>query len=217
MREILKIKALKLRRNIKVGIFLPEQYYANEDYYKTIITLDGELFFNYLNEETKKIDIDELLKLKRCIFIAISSPANPDWRISEINPYYNGDNKDIDTELAYNYAWYINYELLPDLKQKYRISDDVYVIGMNEAANLAIYLGGNKIYNGCGLINYNFDESDDRINENLNTLIYKKIYMSGEDTYITEELKNTDNDVLADKFINYEDALDKCIDFFEEE
>ncbi|MBQ9448293.1 MAG: hypothetical protein IJU60_00270 [Acholeplasmatales bacterium] len=217
MREILKIKALKLRRNIKVGIFLPEQYYSNEDCYKTVIALDGELFFNYLNEDTKRIDIDDLLKTKRCIFIAISSPSNPLWRISEVNPYYNGDNEEVDKELAYNFAWYINYELLPDLKQKYRISDDVYVIGMNDAANLAMYLGGNKLYSGCGLINYNFNESDDRINENLNTLIYKKIYMAGEEAYITNELKDTDNDIFEDKFINYADSIDKCIDFFEEE
>ena len=217
MRELLKITAQKLRRVLKIAIFLPDSYYTNEDNYKAIISFDGELFFNYLNEDTKKIDIDELLKGKRYIFIAISSPANPDWRISELNPYYNGNNEVIDKELAYNYSWYLNYELIPDLKEKYRISDEIYVLGMTEGANLALYLASHKLYSGVGLLNYNFKDTDDRIYENVDSIQYKKIYLAGEANKLTDDLSNTDNDVYMDKFINYEDSIDKCIDFFEEE
>lgn len=217
MRELLKITAQELRRILKIAIFLPESYYTNMDNYKAIISFDGELFFNYLNEETKKIDIDNLLKDKRIIFIAISSPSNKDWRISELNPYYCGKNPNVDSKLAYNFSWYINYNLIPDLKEKYRISDDLYVLGMNEGANLALYLASHKEYSGVGLINYNFSETDERINENIEAIIFKKIYASGEKNNLIEELKNTDNDIYADKFINFEDSIDKCIDFFCEE
>ena len=217
MREILKITAQKLRRVVKVAIFLPESYYTNEDEYKACITFDGELFFNYLNEDTKKINIDDILKEKRMVFIAISAPSNPDWRLSEVNPYYNGNNKVVDTELAYNFSWYINYELIPELQDKYRINNDLFLIGMNESANLAIYLAGHKLFSGVGLLNYNFKNTDDRINENLESVMYKKIYLAGDKTDFTENLKNTDNDVYEDKFINFEDSIDKCIDFFEED
>ena len=64
---------------------------------------------------------------------------------------------------------------------------------------------------------YNFKDTDDRIYENVDSIQYKKIYLAGEANKLTDDLSNTDNDVYMDKFINYEDSIDKCIDFFEEE
>ena len=128
MPESFRLKALKLKRMLKINVVLPKKYDYNDHNYPLFIALDGQFLFDFMDEKTRKVNIEDEIINEDIIFVSLHSPNIPDWRISELNPYYNGNHEQVDKILAYIYADYIANDLIKFLKDKYRVSDDIYFI-----------------------------------------------------------------------------------------
>ena len=180
MVEGFKLTAQKLKRILKVSINLPTGYDLNKDLYPAVLTFDGQYLFDFLDEKTKLMDLSISASHTRSIIIGIHSPKIEAWRMSELNPYYNGDNKEVETVLAIIYYDYIVHDLLPYLKRKYRISDDIYVLGFNEGAIAAAYMQYHyQIIKGMGLFNIPLELVNNKFYDDLEKDfdINKKIYL----------------------------------------
>ena len=190
MLEGFKITALKLKRKLKVSVSLPDIYYNLSDTYPLIIAFDGQNLFDFFLEKTKIIDTAKILESSRVIFVGLHSPNIEEWRLSELDPYYNGNKKDVDPILSYIYFDYIVNELIPYLKDKYRIND-IYLLGFEEGAIAALCMVYKyDIFKGAGLFNPNLDLCNLKMSSDLENHFKsdKKIYMfSGEK--INEETK----------------------------
>ena len=141
MVENIKITARELKRQLKLSIYLPKNYNNNESYYPLIYALDGQIMFYSIDNNEQKIDLPSILdsSSKECICIGIHSPKIPEWRISELCPYYKRDDSQVDPDLAINLMEYIINILHPLLKQRYRINDNIYLLGFNEGAIFNLY------------------------------------------------------------------------------
>lgn len=183
MVESFKITARELRRNLKIHVLMPDDYNQNEKRYPLIITFDGELFYNFIGEDFKVFHTEEITKdiKENAILIFLHSPSNKAWRMSELNPYYNGENKEVDTVLAFIFEEYITNTVLPLLKQRFRVLDNqIYLVGLNEGAICALNMVYKyKDYNGAALLNPTLSLCKDKINEDLknNFTCKKSIYL----------------------------------------
>lgn len=180
MVEGFKLTVQKLKRILKVSINLPAGYDQNHEKYPAIITFDGQLLFDFLDEKTKKMDLAVSASHSRSIIVGIHSPKIEAWRMSELNPYYNGNDTQVETVLSLIYFDYIIYELIPYLKRKYRISEDIFTMGFNEGAIAAMYLNTHyEIIKGMGLFNPPLDIVDNKFYEDIESKFdpSKKIYL----------------------------------------
>lgn len=140
MLESFKLTAQKLKRYLKVHVNLPQSYRSTNKSYPLVLSFDGQYFFNFIKEDTKKANIDDIINKYEIIFIAIQSPSNELWRESELNPYYNGKEKQIDKVLSYIFFEYLMHDLIPMFKERYRISSDLYVMGYGISAIASLYM-----------------------------------------------------------------------------
>ncbi len=236
MVEGFKLTVQKLKRILKVSISLPAGYDQNHDNYPAILTFDGQLLFDFLDEKTKKMDLAVSAMHSRSIVVGIHSPKIEAWRMSELNPYYNGSDTSVEPVLSIIYFDYIIYELLPYLKRKYRISDDIYTLGFNEGAIAAAYLQYHyNIIKGMGLFNPTLDlvsnkfyeEMEEKFDPSKKIYLYRGDKIDGEVTdfynfYIRLMALKPDYskiDYVSDSNNNYdgfEKYLGSCIEFMEE-
>ncbi len=141
MVENFKIIARELKRQLKISVFLPKEYNITTKIYPVCYIFDAQLMFHSLDDAYKVFDLPTILENypKNCILIGLHSPKNPDWRISELCPYYKKDNTDVDPALSKIFADYLVDSLHPILKQRYRIEDTASVLGFQEGAVFALY------------------------------------------------------------------------------
>lgn len=168
MVESFKITANKLKRILKISIYLPKGYHSSDKEYPLLLAFDGQLLFNFLNEQTMEMDMTSILDSlnKEVICISLQAPKIEEWRISELNPYYNGNNNAVDTSLSEIFFEYVIYDLLPLLKQRYRINAQKYILGFGASAIAALYMVYKyPLFDGAGLF------SPDLINCNENVFI----------------------------------------------
>ncbi len=236
MVEGFKITAQKLKRILKVSISLPSGYDQNQDDYPCVLAFDGQLLFDFLDEKTKKMDLNVSASHSRTIVVGIHSPKIEAWRMSELNPYYNGSDTSVEPVLSIIYFDYIIYDLLPYLKRKYRISDDLYVLGFNEGCIAACYMQYHyKLIKGMGLFNPPlnlvndkfYEDIENKFDENKKIYLYRGEKIDGEITdfynfYIRLMAKkpiNSKIDYVSDSNNNYdgfEKYLGSFIEFIEE-
>lgn len=181
MVENIKITAKELKRQLKISIYLPKNYNNTETNYPLIYVLDGQMMFHSLNDENKTFDLPSILdnSTKECICIGLHAPKIEEWRISELCPYYKKDNTQIEPELSYIFADYIVNILHPILKQRYRINDNIYLLGFNEGAIFSLYsIYHYDIFKGAGVFSPKLEICENIINDiKINFNEYKKIYL----------------------------------------
>lgn len=182
MVEGFKIGSEKLKRYLKIAVDLPNEYNYSLKTYPLLLVLDGQLFYNFLKEDTKVIDMSQIIHSsnKEFICITLQSPTNDLWRLSELNPYYNGNEKDVDKILSIIYFEYITNELIPMLKNRYRINDDIYLLGYKESAIACLYmLYAYNLFKGAGLFSININECSDKLYKDLKNRcdITKELYL----------------------------------------
>ena len=228
MPESFRLKALKLKRMLKINVVLPKKYDYNDHNYPLFIALDGQFLFDFMDEKTRKVNIEDEIINENIIFVSLHSPNIPDWRISELNPYYNGNHEQVDKILAYVYADYIANDLIKFLKDKYRVSDDIYLYSSDLSAILGIYM----IYRydnfkGLGLFLPKIDDVDDKFKNDIikNMKKDKKIYIysgesDNEDYYKIYQLldKETNNimlDYIEDENDDYENIKKHVNTYFD--
>ena len=169
MLESFKLMAKELRRFLKIHISLPKDYHENENNYPLVIVLDGQYLYNFLDEKTKVFDTDNMIKdiENKVILACLHSPSIPDWRMSELNPYYNGNSKDVDKVLSLIYYEYIVNTLIPMLKQRYRFID-IYLASFKEGGIASIYmLYQYNIFKGAAIYDIKLDECSDKFHEDM--------------------------------------------------
>ena len=117
MLESFKLKATELRRFLKIHIALPKDYHENDREYPLILALDGQYYYDFLGEETKVFDTPKTIQglENKAIFVFVHSPSILAWRISELNPYYNGTLPDVDKVLSVIYFDYLVNIVIPHL------------------------------------------------------------------------------------------------------
>ena len=228
MPESFRLKALKLKRMLKINVVLPKKYDYNDHNYPLFIALDGQFLFDFMDEKTRKVNIEDEIINEDIIFVSLHSPNIPDWRISELNPYYNGNHEQVDKILAYVYADYIANDLIKFLKDKYRVSDDIYLYSSDLSSILGIYM----IYRydnfkGLGLFLPKIDDVDDKFKNDIikNMKKDKKIYIySGEsdnDDYykiyhlLDKETNNIMLDYIEDENDDYENIKKHINTYFD--
>ena len=171
MVESFKITAKELRRYLKIHVSMPDDYNEHDNKYPVILIFDGDLMYNFIDEDTKKFDTDSMLDgiKDKALFICLHSPSNEAWRMSELNPYYNGDNKDVDKVLSIIYFEYITKTVLTLLEQRYRIdSNQIYLAGFKEGAIAALYMVYSyKEYKGAALYDPSLYLCNDKIHEDM--------------------------------------------------
>ncbi len=180
MIEGFKITATKIKRIIKLAVHIPDDYYTNNKKYPLLLCLDGGLFFSFLNEDNKIIDLKAILDDMDKDFIAIGlfGPRLDEWNISELNPYYFGDNTSVDVSYSSIYLDYITNELIPLLKQKYRIDDNVNVFGVGLGAISVIpLLAKYDTYKAGIMLSINYNEVNDLIFDDAKRINNKSIYL----------------------------------------
>lgn len=232
MLDSFRIRAVTIKRNIKISAYLPKDYYKTDKKYPLLILFDGQYFFKFLDEDKRIIDFNSILESENRDFIVIAPHAPkeemPDWRISELNPYYNGNHEQVDKILAYIYADYIANDLIKFLKDKYRVSDDIYLYSSDLSSILGIYM----IYRydnfkGLGLFLPKIDDVDDKFKNDIikNMKKDKKIYIysgesDNEDYYKIYQLldKETNNimlDYIEDENDDYENIKNHINTYFD--
>ena len=171
MVESFKITAKELRRYLKIHVSMPDDYNEYETKYPLVIVFDGDLMFNFIDENTKKFDTESMLSgiKDKALFVCLHSPSNPSWRMSELNPYYNGNDKDVDKVLSFIYFEYITNTVLPLLLERYRIDEkEIYLAGFNEGAIAALSMVYTyKEYKGAALFNPSLNICSDKLHEDM--------------------------------------------------
>ena len=228
MPESFRLKALKLKRMLKINVVLPKKYDYNDHNYPLFIALDGQFLFDFMDEKTRKVNIEDEIINEDIIFVSLHSPNIPDWRISELNPYYNGNHEQVDKILAYIYADYIANDLIKFLKDKYRVSDDIYLYSSDLSSILGIYM----IYRydnfkGLGLFLPKIDDVDDKFKNDIikNMKKDKKIYIysgqSDNEDYnkiyqlLDKETNNIMLDYIEDENDDYENIKNHINTYFD--
>lgn len=229
MLDNFRIRAVTIKRNIKISVYLPKDYYKTDKKYPLLLAFDGELLFKFLEEDKRKFDFNSLLEDENRDFIVIAphSPREdlPDWRISELNPYYMGNIETVDSSLAFNYANYLTNELIPMLKMKYRFSDDIYLLGFKDGGILSLYiLYAYSLYKGAIIFNPTLIDCNHKLFEDLDTRFDKTkkifLYQGGLESSEKEEnmfydLRSTLENFKPDFFIlDYEQNLDNSYETF---
>ena len=180
MVENFKLTAHELKRHLKISAYLPKSYHNTNNSYPIIYILDGQLFFPNVDNENLLFDNSKYASQsnKEFICIGIHSPKNPDWRLSELLPFYNGNNNIVDSSLAYNLSEYISTTLHEIIKQRYRINDNVYILGFNEGAVFSLYnIYKYPLYKGAGIFNPTLNICSNYIEYVDNNYSNKYIYL----------------------------------------
>ncbi len=204
MVEGFKLTAEKIKRIIKLAVHLPDDYYSNNKKYPLLLVLDGGLFFSFLNEDNKILDLKKILDEydKEFIVIGLFRPRLNEWNISELNPYYSGSIDGVDVSYSSIFYEYIANDLLPLLKQKYRFTDDISVMGVNLGAISVIPLLARYEKIKKGLI-FSLDYCD------VNDLIFDDaLKINNKTIYIYQGEVDSSIDDL-NKFSNLEKSLDR--------
>ena len=76
MVESFKIRAEHLKRYLKISVNLPREYNNNESSYPLVLVFDGQLFYNFLNEETRVIEMEKIIDSINKDFICITLHIN---------------------------------------------------------------------------------------------------------------------------------------------
>ncbi len=163
MVENFKITAFTLKRKLNISVYLPNDYNDSDRNYPTFYLLDGERFFHSLDGR-QEMDLTPILDESdlKVIIVGIHTPTIPEWRTSEVNPYYKKDSSSVDPELGKIFSNYLDKELKDVLSQRYRISNDnCYLICFNDASNQGIYsIYHQNNFKGASLISPDFTKSD---------------------------------------------------------
>lgn len=170
MLESFKLKATELRRYLKIHIQLPKDYHENDKEYPMILCLDGQYYYDFLGEETKVFDTNKMVEniIDKAIFIFIHSPSIEAWRISELNPYYNGSDAEVDKVLSVIYFDYLVNTVIPLLKERYRINDNIYLAGIKDSAIASVYmLYQYNIFRGAALFDINLSNISDKFHDDM--------------------------------------------------
>ena len=184
MVENFKITAFPLKRKLNISVYLPNDYNDTDRNYPILYLFDGERFFHSLDNPRQEFDLPLLIDEENInlIIVGIHTPTIPEWRTSELNPYYKKDSTSVDPDLGKIFSNYIANDLKDILNQRYRISNDnFYILSFNDATNQAIYsLYHQSIFKGIALFSPDFTKSEyesllDDIFHNLK--IGKKIYI----------------------------------------
>lgn len=223
MVENFKIAAKELKRQLKISVYLPKNYNLSDEYYPVIYILDGQYFFQSLDNDDKVFDISYYLDKyeKQCICVGIHSPKNNDWRISELSTFYKKDDSIIDPSLSKIFAQYLAVNLFDILKQRYRINNNVYLLGFKEGAIFNIYsIYKYGLYKGAGIFSPSLSKCENVLEYIDNNYIpNKSIYLySGNDEendsfyslYTKLEKLNCERLLL-----NYEESEENSLESFE--
>lgn len=180
MVEGFKLTAEKIKRILKLTVHLPNDYYTNNKYYPLLLVFDGGIFFSYLNEDNKSIDLKDILDKYDNEFITIGlfKPRLEEWNISELNPYYSGNMEGVDISYSSIFSEYIVNDLIPLLKQKYRFTDNISVMGIKTGGVevISILSKYDKIKKGI-IYSLPFDEINDLFFDDLSKINNKSIYI----------------------------------------
>jgi len=180
MVEGFKLTAEKIKRILKLTVHLPNDYYTNNKYYPLLLVFDGGIFFSYLNEDNKSIDLKDILDKYDNEFITIGlfKPRLEEWNISELNPYYSGNMEGVDISYSSIFSEYIVNDLIPLLKQKYRFTDNISVMGIKTGGVevISILSKYDKIKKGI-IYSLPFDEINDLLFDDLSKINNKSIYI----------------------------------------
>jgi len=180
MVEGFKLTAEKIKRILKLTVHLPNDYYTNNKYYPLLLVFDGGIFFSYLNEDNKSINLKDILDKYDNEFITIGlfKPRLEEWNISELNPYYSGNMEGVDISYSSIFSEYIVNDLIPLLKQKYRFTDNISVMGIKTGGVevISILSKYDKIKKGI-IYSLPFDEINDLLFDDLSKINNKSIYI----------------------------------------
>ncbi len=203
MVENFKITAKELKRQVKISIYLPQNYNNSEQRYPVIYALDGQIMFHSLDDENKAFDLPAILDDcgKECICIGIHAPKLEEWRISELCPYYKEDETQVDASLSFIFADYIVNTLHPILKQRYRFNENVYLLGFAEGAVFNIYaLCHQPLFQGAGIFSPRLDICENVLPD------LELFFDKSKRVYLYFGGKNTDN---TDLFYNLYSKLEE--------
>lgn len=140
MIESFKIIAKELKRGVRLTVYLPLDYNKTNKKYDVIYMLDGQNLFSGIYNHNNNINLNDLfdeLNLDR-IVVAIHSPENPKWRLSELVPFDLGEG--YENTLCEGFKDYILNSLIPLLKEKYRMNSFPSLFGFEESSVLALTL-----------------------------------------------------------------------------
>ena len=207
MVENIKLTAHELKRYLKVSIYLPNDYNNTDRDYNVIYILDGQLMFHSLNDNNKVFDLPSILDEAnaKIVCIAIHSPDNNDWRLSEVCPYYKLDETLVDPSLSYNFLNYIINILHPLMLGRYRITDNAYLLGLKESAILPLYANyHNPFFQGVGLFSPKLDICENYLNDLDNNFdASKRLFLRSNNDNLVNELIDKLKSLGIDE-LNYE-------------
>lgn len=216
MVENIKITARELKRILKLSIYLPKNYNNTNTSYPLIYVLDGQIMFYSIDNNQQQFDLPGILDVanKECICIGIHAPKIEEWRISELCPYYKKDESEVEPDLSINLMNYIINVLHPLFKERYRINDDVYLLGFKEGAIFSLYaLYHYDFFKGAGIFSPKLDVCENVLDDiEINYSPNKKIYLyhggsNATDTDLFYNLYTLLEDLKCDKLkLIYEDA-----------
>ncbi|MCR5113252.1 MAG: esterase family protein [Acholeplasmatales bacterium] len=221
-----KLTAVTLRRNLKVSVYIPDDYYKTGKSLPLCILFDGQYYFKFLNEEPKLFNMNDLLIKENRQFIVVAPHAPredmPDWRKSELNPYYQGEMTTVEPDLALRYANYITNELIPIIKMKYRITDEIYLMGVEDSAILSLFMVYSyDIYKGAIMYYPNLVECNHKVFEDLDIRLdnTKRIYLyqgdvneSDKESESFYDLQSTIANAGAPLILDYDMGMDNSWD-----
>lgn len=223
MVENVKITATELKRYLKISIYLPKSYNLSNKEYPVIYVFDGQMMIHSLDDNDKSFDLPTILDSqdKECICMCLHSAKIEDWRKSELCPYYIKDNSQVDPDLSKIYLNYIVNTIHPTFKERYRFSNDVYLLGFKEGAILPIYaLYHHDLFKGAGCFSPTLEICEgiyEDIKENIN--INKKLYLyyggNDDNMNLFYDLSTKIERELCDLKISYQENMDNTFSSWE--
>ena len=146
MLENFNVTATKLKRLLKISVYLPKNYNNSLEAYDSLFLLDGQNVFHDTHADNEQsMQLGKLLdeeNINKIVF-AIHSPKNPDWRLSELIPF-DLNNPNLEHVLALRFKEYILNELIPLLEVKYRLNDNKAIVGFKESAYTSLYIANDN-------------------------------------------------------------------------
>ncbi|MBO5712383.1 MAG: hypothetical protein J6R47_06030 [Acholeplasmatales bacterium] len=190
MLENFNITATKLKRLLKVSVYLPRNYNNTLEPLDSVFLLDGQNVFHDVHADNEKsMQLGNFLEEENInkIVFAIHAPKNPDWRLSEFIPF-NLENPNLDHSLSIRFKEYILEELIPLLETKYRLNQNKAIIGFKESAYTSLFIGNDsETFKLIGVFSPIYiNNKDEYLNLINNKMIY--LYAGGTDNDEIDEL-----------------------------
>lgn len=152
MLENFKMNSVELKRQVKISIYLPDDYNRSEESYDVLYMLDGQNSFSdkdaTFGRSLRAIETLELFNKeydKKIIAVGIHSPSGEANRMNEYSPFkvlpaYEDENFSNDLAICEAFQDFFINTVIPFINKRYRCTKTSLIYGSSAGGIMSLYL-----------------------------------------------------------------------------